>query len=271
MDHHRLNEFALRRNEYSGDLLLLVKGSVTYKPIISRAFSHLYFSRTFEDRQGEHTWGSYIKGASDSDFEGIEQLCRVLKGHIYLVDDLDECYALGYHSELSAAGRYQRTVLGQLVRDAKPYDSGWNAGSKAEADKLATLMIDFFILLHPTYTRADMVIAVPPSNPDKPFDLPTYLVEQITAQVSFINATGAVRKIRHTRPMKECRTMEEKINNIKDAFDVDANVFQNRSVMVIDDIYQTGFSMNELGRMLRLAGAKSVLGLAATKTAQDLT
>ncbi|MGB6015750.1 MAG: hypothetical protein WBG32_13560 [Nodosilinea sp.] len=41
--------------------------------------------------------------------------------------------------------------------------------------------------------------------------------------------------------------------------------------MVIDDIYQTGFSMNELGRMLRLAGAKSVLGLAATKTAQDLT
>ena len=39
-------------------------------------------------------------------------------------------------------------------------------------------MIDFFIRLHPTYTRADMVIAVPSSNPDKPSDLLTYLVEQ---------------------------------------------------------------------------------------------
>jgi hypothetical protein len=38
-----------------------------------------------------------------------------------------------------------------------------------------------FICAHPTYRDADLMVAVSPSNPNKPFDLPTYLVETIAA------------------------------------------------------------------------------------------
>jgi predicted amidophosphoribosyltransferase len=45
---------------------------------------------------------------------------------------------------------------------------------------------------------------------------------------------------------------------------------KKRDIILIDDIYQTGFTMNEVGRVLLEAGASSVLGLTATKTAKDL-
>ena len=52
MDRYRMGEFWLDRNPFSGDLLLLVDGPTSYKSILSQAFSHMYFSRTFEDRNG---------------------------------------------------------------------------------------------------------------------------------------------------------------------------------------------------------------------------
>ena len=38
----------------------------------------------------------------------------------------------------------------------------------------------------------------------------------------------------------------------------------------LDDIYQAGFTLNEVGKVLFEAGAQSVFGLAATKTGRDL-
>jgi len=45
---------------------------------------------------------------------------------------------------------------------------------------------------------------------------------------------------------------------------------RDRSVILLDDIYQTGFTLNEVGRMLITSGIREVLGLVATKTTQDL-
>ena len=69
------------------------------------------------------------------------------------------------------------------------------------------------------------------------------------------------------------KTIQEKIDNVRGAFTLtprrSAQV-QGHSVIVLDDIYQTGFTLNEVGRVLIASGAREVLGLVATKTAQDL-
>jgi competence protein ComFC len=64
--------------------------------------------------------------------------------------------------------------------------------------------------------------------------------------------------------------MAEKVDNIKDAFSVQVNIVKDKTVLIIDDIYHSGLSMNELARTLFNAGAREVLGLAATKTFRDL-
>jgi len=273
MDHYRLGNYSLERNPYSGDLLLLVDGSIRYKQILSRAFPNLYFSRTFDDRHEEFSWGTYIKGADNNEAEALDNLCFLLKKCVFIDDDLDECFALDYHSQMSEYGEWERTGIGQLMREAKPYDRGFNAGNKSSAETIIFLINEEFLPFHPTYLAADLIVSVPPSNPNKPFDLPEFLARGIsenwTGSLRF--ASSAIRKVRSTRPMKECKTISEKIDNIKDAFEVDSEIFRHKSVLIIDDIYQTGFSINEVSRKLKIAGAKLVLGLVATKTLRDLS
>jgi hypothetical protein len=270
MDRYQLEAYNLTRNPASSDLLLMVKGPAIFKTIFNRAYPHLFFSRTFEDRYGQFSWGSYIKGADEATELEIRQFCEFLQTILLIEDDLTESYALGLHGQTSPTGGYERTALGTLMREAKPYDQGWNAGSHQKAEELATRLVQF-IQQHPTYHRAEIVVAVPPSNPNKPFDLPTFLVQYIVEQTGQTAAIASVRKARNTRPMKECRTIQEKLDNIKDAFIVDEEVFTQKTVIIVDDIYHTGFSINEVGRTLQMAGAIQVLGLTATKTLQDLS
>ncbi len=206
MERYLLGNFNLDRNPHSGDLLLMVDGATVYKSILSRAFPSLYFSRTFEDRYGKFSWGAYIKGVDEDDVVEIANFCNFLREAIYIDDDLDESFALSYHTKTSPTGGYERTSVGQLMRDAKPYNQGWNAGSKSKAGELAQLMLKF-IQAHPTYANADLLAAIPPSNPNKPFDLPTYLVETIAQSTNQTIATSSLKKIRTTRHMKECRTI----------------------------------------------------------------
>ncbi|MEW6192647.1 MAG: phosphoribosyltransferase family protein [Bacillota bacterium] len=73
--------------------------------------------------------------------------------------------------------------------------------------------------------------------------------------------------------MKDCETIQEKINNVKGAFELSPQhraQVRGQSMILLDDIYQTGFTLNEVGRVLLEAEATTVLGLVATKTVQDL-
>jgi ATP-dependent DNA helicase RecQ len=121
-----------------------------------------------------------------------------------------------------------------------------------------------FALSHPAYAAADMVISVPPSNPDKEFDLPSFLAEETAARLGRPYAV-LLKKTRVTRQMKDIESGRAKMDNIRGAFAVEGEP-DGKSVLLIDDIYEGGYSMNEAARVLFGAGAAAVLGLAATKT-----
>jgi hypothetical protein len=207
--------------------------------------------------------------ATDEQQAAIKALLSALTAVLFLKDGLDECFALSLHMVLSEDGGFVRTPVAQMVREAKPYDTGWNAGSKEKAAKLAAMLTDF-IRVHPTYSRVALVAAVPASNPNKPFDLPTFLVEQIAAATAKEVVTASIRKTRPTQPMKSFATLADKAANIKDAFQVDPVRIAGKEIILIDDIYQTGTSINEVTRVLRAADVRQVFGLTLTKTIRSL-
>ncbi len=268
MERHQFGNFNLSWNEDTGDLRLMAKGTPKYKPILGRAFPSLYFSRSFEDRFGIYDWGTYIKGSDAEGKEAIERFCQFLQKVVYIDDDLDECFALGMHTKLSVDAPYKRTKLGELVYGAKSYDTTSHKGSTEKADRIAKVMARV-IRRHPSFTSVDFIVAVPPSNPDKSFDLPTHIAGRI-AEITKIPFRGDfIRKTRKTQAMKDCETIESKVKNIKDAFKVNQDEINGKKVLIIDDIYHSGFTINELGRIIRNADAKWVFGLTATKTSKD--
>lgn len=272
MKSHRIQRFAILNEKISegfsgSETMILVKGGEDYAALLRRAFPGISFDGPYPDDSSEFDW-FLIAYTTDEQQADVATLLGVLTSVLRIKDGLDECFALAQHMVLTESGGFARTSVGQTVREAKPYDTGWNAGSKQQAVKLAAMLHDF-VRAHPTYARAPLVAAVPASNPDKRFDLPTFLVEQVAAATGKENATPAIRKARTTRPMKDCATLAEKAANIKDAFVIDATRLAGKSVVLIDDIYHTGTSINELGRLLRAGGAQAVFGLTLTKTIRN--
>lgn len=64
------------------------------------------------------------------------------------------------------------------------------------------------------------------------------------------------RKV-NTKPQKELND-KERINNLKSAFQVTKNSVQYKHIVLIDDIYTTGATLNACSRELRDAGAEAV-------------
>jgi predicted amidophosphoribosyltransferase len=209
-------------------------------------------------------WTFFVDAEDDSLVRKIVKYCKILQGRVFIIDDLDQSFALSMHM----LNQYERTELGDVVNQAKDYyNQGMNRQRKAAADTLASQMSDF-ISSHPLYDNAKLIAAIPPSkhNP-KRFNLPLYLCQQAASSTG--KSLIEIKKLRATPPSKDYVTAQEKLNSIRGAFLADRAVCAGQPVIILDDIYQTGATMSEVAATLRRAGAKQVLGLVATKTLRD--
>ena len=75
----------------------------------------------------------------------------------------------------------------------------------------------------------------------------------------------ALIKIANNKRQSSLKVAERK-NNVKGVFKVlNKENIQNKNVILIDDIYTTGATLEECARVLKAAGAKSVLGFIIAK------
>lgn len=63
--------------------------------------------------------------------------------------------------------------------------------------------------------------------------------------------------------------MADKLDTLVDTIEVDDGIFAGRNVLLVDDLYQSGTSMNYCGLLLLRAGADRVFGLACEKTCRN--
>jgi predicted amidophosphoribosyltransferase len=254
--------FSVERNS-GGDLRILWTGAEDYAGLLKTNFPTVRFKTVFKARYGAYNFGMYAH-ISAEDEEHIRRFCRVLSGAVWLNDQLDASFALAIHSSYPH-GQFQRTPTDELVYGAKPYHRSATADNKAKAVQIASLMASF-IQDCPVYASANAVAAVPPSDPDKPFDLPTYVAAEVARLTKKLDVSRGVRKTRRTQPMQDCRTAAEKAANIRGAFQAVTGILRDKTVVLVDDMYDSGQSINEAGRAIRSAQASAVLGLTATKT-----
>ena len=69
-------------------------------------------------------------------------------------------------------------------------------------------------------------------------------------------------RVRETEPMKELGR-SKRLSNLKEAFEVikDSPSIYNSRIVLLDDIYTTGTTLDECSRVLKKAGAKQVYGI----------
>ena len=69
---------------------------------------------------------------------------------------------------------------------------------------------------------------------------------------------SSLKKIKHTTPQILC-SGKQRTQNVKNAFQVVApEHLKGKRIVLIDDVYTTGSTLNECAKALKKAGAKSV-------------
>ena len=75
----------------------------------------------------------------------------------------------------------------------------------------------------------------------------------------------ALRKVRPTQPQKDFTNATQKAENIKGAFECAAPV-QGKTLLVVDDVYDSGATLKEAGRILKQAGAGRLYAFCIART-----
>jgi predicted amidophosphoribosyltransferase len=255
---YRLKDFQVKVNQ-NGKTVILLSGSENYFDLLRISHPEYRFGTVWPDQYGSFDSGCYIYGADESGRRRIEGLLRLFSETVFIKDSIEQTFALDYHWK----NQVERSEVGELINQAKTYGKPVQNSHRMKAEALSDKYIQF-IRRHPAYNKVDYIIPVPFFGV-KDYDLPTAIAAHICQKCNLMDGAKLVSKIRSTRSMKDV-IQEEKFDNIHDAFKVTRpNLLQDKRVLLIDDIYQSGETLRELAAAIRAAGAR-VIALVGTKT-----
>ena len=115
--------------------------------------------------------------------------------------------------------------------------------------------------------KVDIVCVVPMTRKeraDKPCDQVAELARYVVKSFDASYEPKLIKKVRETKRQRDLE-LKERAANIKDAFRVDKRL-NGETVLLLDDIKTSGYTLNECAKQLRLQGAKEVWCLTSLVT-----
>lgn len=73
-------------------------------------------------------------------------------------------------------------------------------------------------------------------------------------------------KVRFTKEQKIFQNKYNKIENVAGAFDIDEDIIYGKTILLLDDIYDSGATLKEVGNLLTQKGAKYIVPIVIAKT-----
>src|SRR5579863_2538999 len=114
--------------------------------------------------------------------------------------------------------------------------------------------------------RVDLIVPVPPSRPRK--EQPVILIAHaIGDRIGIPVFEDCVWKVRETSQLKNVFDFDERSRLLDGAFEIDRSATNGKTVLLFDDLYRSGATLNAVNSLLYDRGdAKDVLALALTRT-----
>jgi ATP-dependent DNA helicase RecQ len=164
-------------------------------------------------------------------------------------------WALDFHSRFDGDTQ-NRGVVGELVFRYKYRGEQQLAGELAER-------WEQLLRSHPELPKFDAVIPVP-STSTRDFDRVATLAAALATGLK-IPVIHALAKTRATQQQKELMSLAQKQANVRGAFGLQVDV-RGKHIVLVDDLYDSGATLQECARVLQSAGVASIVVLTLTKT-----
>lgn len=164
-------------------------------------------------------------------------------------------FALDFHSAYKGAD-WNRSYVGGLVYRLK-YESDASA-----LPKLVEHARHLFAA-HPEMNQFDLIVPVPSTTP-REFSPVHEFCKALSVALNK-PMQPCVIKTRATQPQKEMRTLPQKRDNVAGAFAV-SNDITGKRILLVDDLFDSGATLEEITRVLRNSKAARVNVLALART-----
>jgi len=143
------------------------------------------------------------------------------------------------------------------------------------AETLASILIEHFIKTGKNTNEIwenSVLVPVPltkKKQKERGYNQSEELAKELSKILKIPVISNVLIKTKHTKPQMESKK-EEREKNLQGAFKLKCGVsdtphFSGKKVFLIDDVYTTGSTMQECAKVLKLAGAKSVWGIAIAR------
>ena len=186
---------------------------------------------------------------------------------IRIKGDWDDGYALDSHIVKSRLIGYDehgharwdtvRTELGELLYQLK------YGGDKSALEPIVSTVSTF---LESRKWQVDIVVPVPPSIA-RHFQPVAVLAEGLAKALKIESCQNCMKKIKNTPGLKNVSDFNERKKLLDGAFEVNRPMIQGKRVLLLDDLYDSGATMNTVSSALKHSGgAATVYALAITKT-----
>lgn len=108
----------------------------------------------------------------------------------------------------------------------------------------------------------DLVLYLPPTNSG---DLVKNFATKF-ARVIGVPISHELIKVRITQEQKMFQNSYSKHENVCGAFDIDEDIVKDKYIVLLDDIYDSGATLKEVGKLLTQKGAKCIVPIVIAKT-----
>ncbi|MBM3181863.1 MAG: RecQ family ATP-dependent DNA helicase [Chloroflexi bacterium] len=172
-----------------------------------------------------------------------------------LVGSWQTGWALGFHSRISGSD-WSRSGVGDLTYRLK-YESDTTV-----LPGLIQQTLDLF-QAHPEMSQVEFILPVP-SSAERNVNPVHAFCEALAAKIKIPMQTLVI-KTRQTQPQKEMKTLAQKRANVAGAFALRGEI-KGRRILLIDDLFDSGATLDEITRLLLKHGASRVNVLTLTRT-----
>lgn len=167
-----------------------------------------------------------------------------------------------YLDKIFSAASFKNKILQEAIHKLK-YGYIKNLSSP-----LAFLILSHLYLLNTDINKDFVIIPVPLSDKKKRkrgFNQ-SEEIGKIISEATDINLLADVLiKTKETKPQMELKR-NERIENLKNCFKVKNEYrIKNRTILLLDDVYTTGLTMEECAKVLKRSGATEVWGITAAR------
>jgi len=182
------------------------------------------------------------------------------QGYALDIHTIDSIF-LGYDEYGHEVFDTKRSAMGELLYRIK-YKS-----DKTAIDEIIDTAVDFLENRWEIVNTITAIIPVPPSKIRGAFQPVLEIAKSLSSRLRIPFHDDVVVKIKETPELKDVYEYDKRMELLKNVFGVKSNVLKEKSILLLDDLFRSGATLNAISEILYKQGnVRNVYVLTLTKT-----